>query len=274
MPVFFLLLPVPMKTLRRPLPALLLALGATLSAFAPAAMAQDGKTLRLGIDPNYPPMDSKTPDGKLAGFDVDLGNEICRRLNTHCQWVELEFSGMIPALQARKIDGIMSTMAITEKRLKQIDFSNKLFQFKSRLVARKGVQLQASADGLHGKRLGVQAGSQFESYALAHWQKSGVTVVAYQGQDQVLADLVNGRIDAVLLGAVEAEYGFLKKPQGRDFAFVGEPISLGDRGVGIGLRKASVDLKARIDAAIAEMRRDGTYQRIAAKYFDFDVYGG
>jgi ABC-type amino acid transport substrate-binding protein len=114
-------------------------------AFSSGAFAADATTLRLGIDPTYPPMDSKAPDGSLKGFDVDLGNEICRRIHAHCQWVELEFSGMIPALQARKIDAVLSSMAITEKREQQILFSSKLFQFKSRLIARQGSPLAPTA---------------------------------------------------------------------------------------------------------------------------------
>ncbi|MDR5825169.1 transporter substrate-binding domain-containing protein [Caballeronia sp. LZ043] len=249
-----------------------LMLAAILAAAAPAH-AKDADTLRLGIDPGYPPMDVKTPDGHVAGFDVDLGDEICRRIAMHCQWVELEFSGMIPALQARKIDGIMSSMAITDKRMKQIAFSNKLFQFRSRLIAKQGAPLTASADGLRGKRIGVQSGSQFETYAMKNWAPGGVEVVPYQSMEGVLNDLTAGRIDAALLGSVEAEHGFLKTPRGAGFGFVGEPLSMGDHGVGMGMRQDDAALKAKVDRAVKDMRADGTYQKIARKYFDFDVYG-
>ncbi|MCE4544122.1 MULTISPECIES: transporter substrate-binding domain-containing protein [unclassified Caballeronia] len=240
---------------------------------AASVHAKDADTLRLGIDPGYPPMDVKTPDGHVAGFDVDLGDEICRRIAMRCQWVELEFSGMIPALQARKIDGIMSSMAITDKRMKQIAFSSKLFQFRSRLLAKQGAPLTATAQGLRGKRIGVQSGSQFETYAMKNWQPGGVEIVAYQSMDGVLNDLSAGRIDAALLGSVEAEHGFLKTPRGAGFAFVGEPLSMGDHGVGMGLRQDDTALKAKVDKAVTDMRADGTYQKIARKYFDFDVYG-
>jgi lysine/arginine/ornithine transport system substrate-binding protein len=243
------------------------------AALAAALPAHANDTLRLGIDPGYPPMDVKTPDGHVAGFDVDLGDEICRRIAMHCQWVEMEFSGMIPALQARKIDAIMSSMAITDKRMKQIAFSTKLFQFRSRLIAKSGAPLSASADGLRGKRVGVQSGSQFETYAMKNWQPAGVDVVPYQSQEGVFDDLRTGRLDAALLGAVEAEHGFLKTPRGQGFAFVGQPLSMGDHGVGMGLRQDDAALKTKVDRAIADMRADGTYQKIARKYFDFDVYG-
>jgi len=240
---------------------------------AGVAQAADPGVIRFGIDPTYPPMDSKAPDGSVKGFDVDLGNEICRRLHTRCKWVELEFSGMIPALAARKIDAILSSMAITEKREQQIAFSSKLYQFKSRLVARAGSGLGTDVASLAGKRIGVQSGTQFESYALANWAPHGVTVVQYKSQDEVFDDLVTGRLDGALLGTVEADQGFLRTPQGKGFAFAGQPLSMGDHGVGIGMRKDDLQLKASIDAAIAGMLADGTYARIAHRYFSFDPYG-
>jgi lysine-arginine-ornithine-binding protein len=237
------------------------------------AFAKDANVLRLGIDPTYPPMDVKMPDGHVTGFDVDLADEICRRIAMHCEWVEMEFSGMIPALQARKIDAIISSMAITEKRMQQIAFSTKLFQFKSRLIAKTGAPLTVSAEGLRGKRIGVQSGTQFETYAQKNWQAGGVEVVAYQSQEGVFNDLITGRLDAALLGSVEADNGFLKTSRGRGFGFVGGPLEMGDHGTGIGMRKEDVALKTNIDRAIADMRADGTYQKISRKYFDFDVYG-
>jgi lysine/arginine/ornithine transport system substrate-binding protein len=248
--------------------ALIVAVTVTTPAFA-----KDANVLRLGIDPTYPPMDVKMPDGHVTGFDVDLADEICRRIAMHCEWVEMEFSGMIPALQARKIDAIISSMAITEKRMQQIAFSTKLFQFKSRLIARTGAPLTVSAEGLRGKRIGVQSGTQFETYAQKNWQPGGAEVVAYQSQEGVFNDLMAGRLDAALLGSVEADNGFLKTPRGRGFGFVGGPLEMGDHGTGIGLRKDDVALKANIDRAITSMRADGTYQKISRKYFDFDVYG-
>ncbi len=253
---------------------LILLLAAALGVASHGASARDNDTVRLGIDPTYPPMDAKAPDGSLKGFDVDLGNEICKRIHAHCEWVELEFSGMIPALQARKIDAIMSSMAITAKREQQILFTSKLFQFKSRLVAKPGCGLNGSVPAtLAGKQIGVQTGTQFESYAQTHWAPGGVRVVAYKGQDEVFSDLVNGRLDGALLGTVEADYGFLRTPQGKGFAFVGEPLAMGDRGVGIGLRKDETALQASMNSAIASMLKDGTYAQIAHKYFDFDPYG-
>jgi ABC-type amino acid transport substrate-binding protein len=92
----------------------------------------------------------------------------------------------------------------------------------------------------------------------------------------VLLDLTLGRLDAVLGEAVQLEAGFLDTPAGQGFAFFGaghfDPAIQGD-GAAIGVRKADEDLRARLNAAIAAIRADGTYDAIARRYFDFDIYG-
>ena len=238
--------------------------------------ANQWKEIRFGVDASYAPFEAKGPDGKLVGFDIDLGNEICKRLKAKCVWVENDFDGMIPALKAKKFDGILSSMSVTDARLKQINFSTKLFNTPTRMVAKAGTGLQPTAASLKGKRVGVEQGTIQEAYAKKHWAPAGVEVVPYQNQNQVLSDLQAGRIDASLQDAVQADVGFLQKPEGKGFAFAGkdlvDPQTLGT-GAAIGLRKEDTALKAALDKAIAGMLKDGTYKKIEAKYFSFDVYG-
>jgi len=241
-------------------------------AIATSAFAKDWSTIRFGVDASYPPFESKAADGKLVGFDIDLGNEICRRLNAKCVWVEQEFDGMIPALKAKKFDGVLSSMSMTPQREAQIAFSTKLFHTPTRLVAKKGSSLQPTADSLKGKSVGVEQGTIQETYAKENWAPKGVNVVPYQNQDQVYADLLSGRLDAALQDEVQADLGFLKTPRGAGFQFAGKEIPTG--AAAIGLRKDDADLKAKIDKTIADMIKDGTYKKIESKYFDFDVYGG
>src|SRR5260370_14519155 len=97
---------------------------------------KDWKVIRFGVDPIYPPFESKAADGSFVGFDIDLGNALCAKLNAKCVWVENDFDGMIPALQARKIDAVLSDMSVTEKRLQQIDFTAKISYSPTRKVAK------------------------------------------------------------------------------------------------------------------------------------------
>jgi lysine-arginine-ornithine-binding protein len=254
-----------------------LALFVAILAIAASASAKDWSTVRFGVDASYPPFESKGANGQLVGFDIDLGNEICKRMNAKCVWVQSEFDGMIPALKAKKFDGVLSSMSMTPQREEQIAFSDKLFNTPTRLVAKKGSNVMPTVDTLKGKSVGVEQGTIQETYAKTYWEPKGVKVVPYADQDQVYADLVSGRLDAALQDAVQADLGFLKTPRGAGFDFAGaaidDPKTLGN-GAGIGLRKEDTDLKAKIDKAIGDMIKDGTYKKIEAKYFTFDVYGG
>ncbi|MFT4063918.1 ABC transporter substrate-binding protein [Paraburkholderia sp.] len=253
-----------------------LVLSVALALAASGAFAKEWSTIRFGVDASYAPFESKAPDGKLVGFDVDLGNEICRRLNAKCVWVEQNFDSMIPGLKAKKFDGALSSMSMTPQRAAQIAFSSKLFNTPTRLVAKQGSGILPTADSLKGKTIGVEQGTIQETYAKTYWEPKGTKVVPYQDQDQVYADLISGRLDGALQDAVQAEQGFLKTPRGAGFAFVGKDIvdaNILGNGAGIGMRKEDADLKAKVDKAIADMIRDGTYRKIEQKYFDFDVYG-
>ncbi|CAG9239164.1 histidine ABC transporter periplasmic binding protein [Paraburkholderia tropica] len=248
--------------------ALACALG-SLPAFA------DSSSLRFGVEAQYPPFESKGADGRLQGFDIDIGNAVCANARLHCAWVETSFDGLIPALQGRKFDAINSAMNATEKRREAIDFTTVIYRVPSRLIARADSGLVATPSSLKGKRVGVLQASIQETYAKTHWEPAGVNVVPYQDQNQIYADLVSGRLDATLLLAPAGQNGFLSKPDGKGFAFVGEPVRddkiLGN-GVAFGIRKGDAALRERLNAAIAKLEADGTVTTLARKYFgDIDV---
>ncbi len=247
-----------------------------LTLAAPFVQAADQPLVRLGVEPGYAPFEMKKPDGTLTGFDIDLGKEICKRIEAKCVWVESDFDGLIPSLKAKKIDAILSSMSITPQRQQEIDFTDKLYGTPARLITAKGVVLQPTAASLGGKRVGVFQGTTAETYAKEQWAPKGVDVVTYQNQDLVYADLVNGRLDAAFQDAVAASDGFLNRPVGKGFAFSGPEVN--DEkyfgvGAGIGVRKTDQALKDQINVALRDMHKDGTYDAIAKQYFDFDIYG-
>lgn len=240
------------------------------------ASAGEPQTLRFGIDPTYPPFESKLPDGSFVGFDVDLGNAICANLRMRCVWVEQGFDAIIPALKARKFDAILSAMTATPARRQQIDFTERLYSGAPRLIARAGSTLQPTAESLKGRRIGVQQGSVQETYARAEWASKGVEVVSYPGTDQIYQDLTTGRLDASFQTAIQADVGFLRTPRGKAFAFAGAEIKdkrAAGEGVAIGIRKDDTQLAAKINQAIESLRKSGEYDKLARKYFTFDIYG-
>ncbi len=260
-----------MKKLFTVLP-LVLALASAGSVYAAVP-----KNIKIGTDPTYEPFESKNASGELVGFDIDLAKELCKRIEAKCTFVESDFDSLIPSLKAKKIDAIISSLSITEKRQQEIAFSDKLYAANARLIAKAGSDIQPTLESLRGKRVGVLQGSTQEAYANTHWQPKGIDVVAYQNQDLIYADLGSGRIDVAFQDEVAGSEGFLKQAPGKGYAFAG-PAVKDDKffgvGTGLGLRKADTELKAALDKAFADMRQDGTYDTFAKKYFDFDVYGG
>jgi arginine/ornithine transport system substrate-binding protein len=238
------------------------------------AQAPDWKKIRIGVEGAYPPFSEVGPDGKIKGFDIDIADALCADIKAECTLVQQEFDGMIPGLQARKFDAVIASMSITEERKRSVAFSDKYYSTPGRLVARKGSAMQATPAGMKSRRIGVQRSTTHDRFATDFFKDS--EIVRYTGQDQVFLDLASGRIDASMEDEVAADIGFLKRPAGKDFAFLGpefrDPKYFG-AGAGVAMRKGDVALKAKFDQAIKDIRANGTYQAIAKKYFDFDVYG-
>lgn len=246
-----------------------LLLGASLSA-----AAEEGRKIRIGVEGAYPPFSQVGTDGKLTGFDIDITNALCVQMKAQCTMVTTDFDGLIPSLQARKIDAAIASMSITEERQKVVDFTDKYYRTPARFVAKKGATLNVSPAGLKGKRIGVQRSTTHDRFATDTFKDS--EIVRYAKQDDVYLDLSAGRLDGALLDWIAASEGFLKSPAGKDFAFQG-PIFIDFKyfgvGAGIALRKGDTALKNDFNAAIKAIRANGTYKKIQDKYFDFDVYG-
>jgi arginine/ornithine transport system substrate-binding protein len=245
-------------------------------AAAPVAAAP--LELKVAIDPTYEPFTFKSADGKPTGFDVDMANAICEQIKRNCVFVEQVWDSMIPGLNAKKYDLIISSMSITDDRLKEIDFSDKYYNTPSRIVLKKSVKYTDPAS-IKGKKIGVLKGSTQEAYALGELKPAGVVINSYEAQDQVYLDLKAGRIDGTVADYLEVSGGFLSKPEGAGYALMGpdlrEPKYYG-YGIGVAMRKGEDALKTEINQAIKTIRTNGSYKTLNDKYFakyNIDVYG-
>jgi arginine/ornithine transport system substrate-binding protein len=235
--------------------------------------AKDWKTVRFGIEGAYPPFSWTDADGSLKGFDVDMANALCEEMQVKCKIVPQDWDGIIPSLLARKYDGIIAAMSITEERKKKIDFTGKYALIPNKFIAKKGAGLDF--DNLDGVKIGVQRATTHDKYITDNYGGK-VDIVRYGSFDEAYLDLANGRIAAVLGDASALEEGVLNKPGGEAYEFAGpsltDPKWFGE-GFGIAVRKQDKDLTKKLDSAIDALRASGEYQKIAAKYFNYDVYG-
>ncbi len=252
-----------------------LILAIALGTIAMTASAQD-KELKVAIDPTYEPFTFKTPDGKPTGFDVDIASAVCEQVKRKCVFVEQVWDSMIPGLQAKKYDVIISSMSITADRLKVVDFTDKYYNTPSKIIVKKDIKFDGVAS-LKGKKIGVLKGSTQEKYANGELKKVGVVVTPYEAQDQVYLDIKSGRLDGTVADVLEVTGGFLSKPEGKDYVLVGPELFIPKyfgTGAGFAIRKGDTALKAELNSAIKAIRANGSYKKINDKYFKIDVYGG
>ena len=254
-------------TLRSKLLACALALVAT------AGTAQAEK-LRLGTEGAYPPFNFVQPDGTIAGFDLDIGLELCKRIGAECEVVAQDWDGIIPGLIAQKYDFIIASMFITEERKKQVSFTDPYYKAAMTHVVPKESEItEFSNDSLKGKVVGAQSGTTQADYAVKMYPDADVRL--YPTQDEASLDMASGRLD-VMVGDMLPLLDFVEKTDdGKCCKLAGGPITdpafVGE-GVGIAVRQEDNALRERLNKALAEIRADGTYKTINDKYFSIDIY--
>lgn len=250
------------------------ALLAPLALAGPALGQAPSLKLRVGLAAGYAPFSEVGSDGRLKGFEVDLAQALCARMALQCVPVMLDFDSLIPALRTRKIDAIMASMSITPERQKAIAFSSAYYYSPVRMVVRTDSRPDVSPAGMKGKRIGVERGTIHERLLAAQFKDS--QLLRYATQDQVFLDLKAGRLDATLVDAVIAQFGFLNRTEGRGFAFAGPDFGRDEqyygKGIGVGLRKADAQtLGVRLDEALAGLRSTGALKALNDRYFTFDL---
>lgn len=245
---------------------------AAIAAFATPALAAD---LKICVEGAYPPFSEINAEGKIVGFDIDITNALCDEMGKSCELVQTEWDGIIPALTEGKCDAIIASMSITPERQKRVDFTDKYYQTPAKFIGPEGAGLEDTPEALAGKVVGVQRGTIHQDFMEGEFPN--VELKLYGTQDEAYLDLQAGRIDAIMVDSVAADFGFLRTEQGEGFAFFGKDYAIPKYhgvGAGIAIRKGEDELREEFNAAIKAIRDKGIYDEIANKYFDFDIYGG
>ncbi|WP_027061347.1 transporter substrate-binding domain-containing protein [Mesorhizobium loti] len=250
----------------------LLGLAALLGIALMPAVAIAGD-VTFATEAAYPPFNFRAADGSIAGFEIDLGNALCKKMNRNCTFVAQNWDGMIPGLLVKKFDGIFASMTITEERKKQIDFTDPYYQTAASFVASDGTKIDFADKALGGLKIGTIPG-----VAQCYLEKTypNASVQVYQNAEDMFLDVAAGRLDAVFSDRIQLDFGLLKTERGKGFAFKGDPVSepgCFGAGIGIGLRKDDTELREALNKAIKEVRADGTYKTINDKYFSYDIFG-
>nr|WP_064250674.1 transporter substrate-binding domain-containing protein [Rhizobium leguminosarum]OAP88949.1 ABC transporter substrate-binding protein [Rhizobium leguminosarum] len=255
-----------------------------------AAAAETKPTeITIATEGAYEPWNFTGPDGKLAGFEIDLANDLCARMKVKCTIVAQDWDGLIPSLTAKKFDAIMASMIVTEKRLAVISFSKPYAPTAAAFMVEKTgpladlpgtgttvdlagdkakveQELQPLRDALKGKAVGAQVSTANTAF-LDTYFKGVVDPREYKTVEQHDLDLQAGRIDAVVAQKTSLT-ATLGKDDFIDYKIAGPTFKGGVFGQGIaaGLRKDDTVLKSMFDAAIEAAEADGTINKLAEKW--------
>lgn len=223
-------------------------------------------TLRIALEGTYPPFNFRDPkSGQLTGYDVDVARAVATRLRLKPQFVFTEWSAILPALSAGRVDVAISQVVITPEREQSFDFSVPYTFSHFQLILRKNERVSyRSLDDFKGRKLGVRQDSVFEQRAKA---VQGIEVKSYPAVPENLQDLAFGRIDALLDDSLLVNY-LIKQTQ--------LPLKAGPRvgkveRVGIAMRKGHPQFKDALDKALNDARADGTLRTLSLKWFGVDA---
>ena len=218
------------------------------------------ETMRIGTEGAYPPFNYLNDAGELEGFDIEVGEELCRLVQLKCQWVINDWQTIIHNLQDSKYDAIVAGMSITPQREEVIDFTQPYYPPEpSMYVAMAG----SGAEATRG-RVAVQSATVHADYL-----DGKVT-------ESLEYPLVEDAIEAVLSGEADsafATFSYLRKVaavgDGR-LAYIGGETLIGS-GTGIGIREEDGPLKEKLDHAISEMKEDGSLNELIRKWLGPDA---
>jgi polar amino acid transport system substrate-binding protein len=249
---------------------------AAMLGLAAALPAQSEEVIRFGLAAEpYAPFSVKDASGTWTGWEVELRDAVCEEMKVKCEWVEVAWDGIIPALQEKKFDVIWSSMSITDERMKVISFTDKYYFSPAVWVGAKAdtkTYDPASPDSMKGVTVGAQGSTSHQNY-MEKYFKDRVDLKLYDTLDAGESDLKAGRIDLLMASGIQIS-DWLKTPDGADYELKvklpnDQIFGYGDGG---GVRKEDNELRERLNAAIKAVRDSGKYAEITAKYFDFDIY--
>lgn len=224
-----------------------------------SAANQTQNVLRVGIDATFPPNEFKNEKGEMIGFDIDYAKALAAQMGKQLEFVDTAWEGIIPGLQAKRFDVIISSMNITEKRQEQVDFVPYFSAGQIIVVRPENTTIKSPAD-LAGKVVGVQLGTSSEEAAK---KIAGIKDLKTYNAADAFQDLAANRLDAVIVDDVVGLYRQTQAPNA--FKVVGEAFD--KLPVGIAIRKNEPELQKSLLDAVAALKQNGAYGKISGQWF-------
>ena len=217
--------------------------------------------IKIATESSYKPFSYTDADGKLIGYEIELVDALCAQMKAKCEVISQDWDGLIPGLNAQKFDATIAGMSITPERKEVVDFSDPYFHSGIILIGKKGDDL--SVESLKGLPVASQRSTVASQYLQD--EHADADIKLYDTQDNAYLDLTSGRVRGMMSDKVTG-IDWLKTDAGKDYEVKGQEISTDDDAMGIAFRKGD-PLIAKFNAALAELKDNGTYDQITGSYF-------
>ena len=253
---------------------LILTLATSLGAIAGCGGAEEGgrevQKLVMATSADYPPYEfyeTAKGEGEPIGFDIDIAEYITDELGYELEVRDMDFSGIIPALQSKRVDFAMSGMTPTEERKQSVDFSSIYYDAKNTIVAMEGSEYKNYQD-LVGKKIGVQLGTTQQEEAKTKAEEIGnITLEPRNKISDLIQEVKAGRIDAAIIEDTVAK-GYINTNPDLVFTNIEESGELS--GSAIAFPKDS-ELVDKFEAVLQKMKENGELEKLVKKWFE-DYY--
>jgi len=239
--------------------------GGSKQAAAPAdpvlkSMLETG-VLQVGVDATFAPFEY-VENGQKTGFDIELVTELAKVMGAKkVEWVDLDFKGLIPGLQAKRFDVIASAMYITEERRKVIEFSDAYYPGGLVIMVKADNKSINGPDDLKGKSVAVQTGTKSVTFLKEKYPEA--KLVEVEKNAEMFAQVETSRTDAVVTGKPAAKVYAQKRP---GVKVLEKQLTVEEYGLGV--RKENPDLVKAINAGLKKLKENGTYQKLIDKWFE------
>jgi polar amino acid transport system substrate-binding protein len=232
---------------------------------AACSPAPDGATapLRVGMDPTYPPFETKDPSGAVTGVSADLAAMIAERLGRPLEIVPMDFQGLLPALKSDKIDLIISSMTKTEERARQVAFSDPYVETGLAILVPQNSAVTSLEDlRKPGTKIVVRTGTTGHTFAIA--QLPEANLLPQELTETCVAEVANGNVEAFLYDQLSVLAYAEKQPD--RLKALPEPFQ--KEFWAIALRPEDQELLTSVNEALAGFRTEGGFAKLLTRYPD------
>lgn len=230
--------------------------------------------IRFVTDNDYPPFNYLDEEGELTGFNVDLMRAICDELSVECKIRTVSWGRLLPSLKDGEADAVIASIRVSEKTLRQADFTDSYYHTPARFAALKSNPVKAiTPETLAGKKIGVIGGTAHQVYLGDFFTQSAV--VAYGTADEAKSSLREGKIDFLFGDGVSLMFWLNGTSSEECCEFRGGPFTESryfGEGVGIAVRKGNRKMRDALNYGLFLARSQGRFEELYLRYFPLSFF--